>query len=232
MYTQIMRRLRNTGTKHVDSGLYFQLTITISNGHKKKGNKKLTLNMTKEFGLTSDTKPVRVQQFSFIGAAMLLMQLESPKIKSSKMTKSIDGLDREQLRVLARAKNVRVEGTKAELVQRMNLQHLMQDRMATRSSTRQTDELLNILQESDDDDDDTALQKTTDDNAKRVGIARNSRWSSTKQTPMQRARKGRRISPIDYRPPTKRRLTDAQRKVHVTVARIRDASEDYKKLVM
>ena len=39
------------------------------------------LNMTKEFGVTSDTTPKRVQIFSFIGAAKLLLQLDERREK-------------------------------------------------------------------------------------------------------------------------------------------------------
>ena len=60
----------------MDAGRFFQVVLLVSKGFKKKGTTRMYLNMTNEFGVTSDTTPKRVQVFSFIGAAKLLLELD------------------------------------------------------------------------------------------------------------------------------------------------------------
>ena len=103
--TKIFHRLNTTGSGHVDGGNYYELVLKVSKGRKKKGTRKLLLNMTDQFGLTTNAKPFRVQQFSFIGAAMLLVQLDPPKIKPVSMTTATVDFNRDQLRALTRAKD-------------------------------------------------------------------------------------------------------------------------------
>ena len=86
--------------------------------NKKKVTINHVLNMTQEFGVTSNTKATRIQQFSYIGDAIILMQLDKQKRPRPRDT-TFDDLNRDQLRKCVKIRNITINGSKAELIARL-----------------------------------------------------------------------------------------------------------------
>ena len=211
-------RYREGGAKEVNDGMYFQLRLTVNLGKKKKGTKRLSMNMTEQFGLSPNISKKRLHQFSYIGAAMLLMQLDQGA----------------QTKKVCRSKKCTQKSTSdPPAVSAKTLQKLIQSDGEDDSEDSCTD--LPALTELSDDDspsDEDSNCENHDDRisyisrrrGEQTAAASSARWKKTTQ--LERARKSGRIAPTDFRPPTKRRKTDAQRQVHVAVERMKTAAEE------
>lgn len=202
----------------MDDGRFFQLVLLVSKGAKKRGTTRMYLNMTKEFGVTSDTTPKRVQIFSFIGAAKLLLELDERREKREKRPSA----------PVTNQKNA------PPPIVSKDLQRLIQ-----KTDEPDGSDEVPVLEEYSDDNEDTAPLKSHKSDVCSSGkcksgcgqteAATKARWSNwQKPSQLDRARRHSRISPTDYRPPSKRRKTDAQRQVEIAVARMRKTSEEYK----
>lgn len=177
------------------------------------------MNMTEQFGLSPNISKKRLHQFSYIGAAMLLMQLDQGA----------------QTKKVCRSKKCTQKSTSdPPAVSAKTLQKLIQSDGEDDSEDSCTD--LPALTELSDDDspsDEDSNCENHDDRisyisrrrGEQTAAASSARWKKTTQ--LERARKSGRIAPTDFRPPTKRRKTDAQRQVHVAVERMKTAAEEY-----
>ena len=201
--------------RYHEAGRLFQLRLTISKGLKKAGTQRLYLNMSQQFELPIDSAPLRVQQFSYIGAAMLLMELDNKTIAKTKKLPS---------------PTVHITKNMRELIQDSS------DSEDTSSDTNDCPALDEISSSSDDDSETSApprkqprIHQSRRNAAacNKTARARASRCHNPRLSQLSRARKHK-ISPIDYREPKKRRETDAARQVRIAVARMRKASVEYK----